>query len=164
MDSRKIAARIEADHPTPSVHLDSPYIDRLTQNLRAALIPLEPVYLYLVLTRVLSDKSIPYFTATREEDIGMPLDQFHRERGMTAWEESEEAFSKITAMLQENEGPFFMGQTVSYADFVYAGVLLFLKGLGDDVFAKLLKASGDDGQAIKTLLEAVRPWSKRVSY
>lgn len=94
----------------------------------------------------------------------MPLDQVYLERKGTAWEASREGFSKITAMLQETEGPFFMGQTVSYADFIYAGVLLFLKGLGDDVFAKLLEVSGDDGKAIKALLEAVEPWSKRDSY
>ncbi len=64
----------------------------------------------------------------------MPLEQFHRERGVNAWEKSEEGFSKITAMLQENEGPFFMGHTVSYADFIYAAVLLFLQGLETTCF------------------------------
>lgn len=164
MDSRNIAARLEADHPTPSVHLDSPYIDRLIQNLRLALNPLRPVYGYLVATRVLSEESIPFFIAARSRDVGMPLEQFHREGAGTAWEGAKNGFSNITALLEENEGPYFMGQTVSYADFICAGVLLFLKGLGDDVYTELLKASGDDGRAYTRLLEAVEPWSKRDSY
>lgn len=164
MDSRNIAARLEADHPNPSVHLDSPYVDRLIQNLRLALIPLQPVYGYLVATRILNDESIPFFIAARSRDVGMPLEQFHKEGAGTAWEKAEKGFSNISELLRENEGPFFMGQTVSYADFICAGVLLFLKGLGEDVSDELVRVSGDEGHAYKTLLEAVEPWSKRDSY
>ncbi|KAF7551241.1 hypothetical protein G7Z17_g5161 [Cylindrodendrum hubeiense] len=167
MDSKKIAARLEADYPTPAIHLElkSPLFEQLIQNLRVAMTPLQPVYIYLVLTRLLSDKSTPFFSTTRTEDIGMSVEQYHQECDVeAAWEESGKGFSGVTAMLKASGGPFLRGQTVSYDDFICAGVLLFFKSLGDDVFVKLVKVSGDDGEAIKGLLEAVEPWSKRDSY
>ncbi|KAH7152584.1 hypothetical protein EDB81DRAFT_789345 [Dactylonectria macrodidyma] len=167
MESSKIAARLEADYPTPAIHLDlkSPQFDQLIHNLRAAMIPLRPVYIYLVLTRLLSDKSTPFFSTRRAEEIGMSVEQYHQECDVeAAWEEAGKGFSGLTAMLKANGGPFLTGQTVGYDDFICAGVLLFFKTLGDDVFAKLVKVSGDGGEAIKDLLEAVEPWSKRNSY
>ncbi|KAI5459731.1 hypothetical protein BGZ63DRAFT_256486 [Mariannaea sp. PMI_226] len=164
MESRKIADRIEADYPNPPVHLDSPYVERLIPHLRAALVPIQAIYIRLVFTEVIRDESILYFDTKRKREMGMTIEQFYEKYRENAWEKSETGFHAITAMLQENEGPFFMGQTVSYADFIYAGALLFLRQLGDDVFSKLLKASGDDGKTILALLEAVEPWSKRDSY
>lgn len=164
MDSKEIAARIEADHPTPSIHLDSPYIERLFEQLRAALNPLQPIYIYLVPTQLLSLDSVAYFHRTREEGVGMPLEELYNRDKDKVWDKAAEGFSGITALLQENEGPFFMGNTPSYADIICAGVLLFLQDLDDGVFQKALKATGDEGKAFKALLEGVKPWSDRASH
>jgi glutathione S-transferase len=164
MDSRKIAERIDSEYPTPALALDSPYTDRLIQNLRAGMGPLRPIFVYLVLTRVLADGSVPFFTASREEEAGMPMEQYYREQGAGAWDRSVGGFSGITALLQEKAGPFLEGEGVCYADFILAGVLLFFRQLGDDVWAEVLKASGDKGQAFLAHLEAVGPWAGRDSH
>ena len=165
MDSYQIADRLESEYPAPSAHLDSPWKDRLVPNLITAMTSIRPIYIYLVLTRVLSDESIPYFEKTRAKDLGMSIDQYHRESDpKVCWSKSETGFRNVTTMLEENDGPFFMGQTLCYADIIWAGVLLFLRGLGDDVFSKVIEASGDEGKAYKALLEAVSPWSSRDSY
>lgn len=164
MDSVAIAARLEADYPTPSIHLDSPYHSQFVVHARNTLVPLQGIFIPLVPVRLLSEASVPYFVTSRERDVGSTLEQFARERGgEPAWEAASKALVQITAMLQENEGPFFMGTTVSYTDFFYAGMLLFFKSLGDDIFNRLVKESGDDGKTMFALLEAVEPWSKRNS-
>ncbi|CAG9986548.1 unnamed protein product [Clonostachys byssicola] len=161
MDSLKIARHIEAIHPEPPLYLDSPLIDQLWQHLRGVLIAIQPIHIHLIATRLLSEKSTPYFFETREKDIGKSTAEWYREHEGTAWEKSTPHFSAITALLKETDGPFFMGGVVSYVDFIWAAVLLFFKTLGDDVFANVLKASGDDGESFKALLEAVQPWSAR---
>ena len=163
MNSLAIVARIEADCPLPSAHLDSPYLTRLEKILVDVIDALWPVIPYLVSSRILSEKSIPYFNETRQEEAGMPLQRFYLEGIETAWNESKTPLSAIASMLRETDGPFFMGETVSYADFVFAGVLLFFQRSGDDQFSKLLEASGDEGKAFNALLLAVTPWSARDS-
>lgn len=164
MDSSAIAARLEADYPTPSIHLDSPYHSQFVVHARNTLVPLQGIFIPLVPVRLLSDASVPYFVTARERDVGSSLEQLSRDRGgEQAWESMSKALVEITKMLQKNEGPFFMGTTVSYTDFFYAGMLLFFKSLGDDIFDRVRKASGDDGKTMFALLDAVEPWSKRNS-
>ncbi|CEJ91126.1 hypothetical protein VHEMI06861 [[Torrubiella] hemipterigena] len=164
MDSMAIAARIEKDHPEPSLHLDYPHLDRYISNLKEALIPLQPIYIHAVAHRLLTEKSLPFFLETRAEDLGMSLDEFHEQGKANAWKDSVSGLTKMKDMLlEEKDGPFFMGATVSYVDFLWAGVLLFYKALGDDIYAEFLKASGDGGKTFTELLEAVKPWSGRAS-
>lgn len=165
MESRRIAEHLEATHPSPPLHLDSPEIEELTKCLRLALTALQPVFLHLVPTRVLSERSAQYFITTREERFGTPLEQMYQERGgEDAWKASEEGFTKITELLKKTKGPFFLGTIPSYADFIYAGVVLFFRGLGSDIAERLSQASGDNGRTITALLDAVEPWSRRDSY
>jgi glutathione S-transferase len=110
---------------------------------------------------LLSEKSTPYFFETRKKDIGKSTAEWYYEHEGTAWRKSTPHFSAITALLKETDGPYFMGGVVSYVDFIWAAVLLFFQTLGDDVFTNVLKASGDDGESFKALLEAVQPWSTR---
>jgi glutathione S-transferase len=94
----------------------------------------------------------------------MPVDQLEKEKGgELAWNEAEPALRGATALLKENQGPFFLGETVSYADLVWATVLLFSKRMGMGFFEEALKRSGD-AQVHLDLLEAVRPWSERDGY
>ncbi|KAH8881180.1 hypothetical protein GQ53DRAFT_735884 [Thozetella sp. PMI_491] len=161
MDSTKIAARLEADYPNPPIQLDTPYFARFKPPYIAAMTAIRSDYIYLVFTRVLADESLPYFKESRESDMGMSLEQYYQECSGGGWEKAKDGFAELTALLKENEGPFFMGHTVSYTDFMLIGPLLFLQTLGDDVFSKVIEASGDDGQAFKALLEASKPWWER---
>lgn len=162
MDSYTIADALEEKYPEPSLRLDSPYIQRLRENLFEMMPPLTAIYKPKVCKLVLNEPSAAYFRRTREVDEGMTLEQLEEQKGgAKAWEAAKSGFHKITDLLKENsEGPFFEGKTVGFVDFIWAGTLIFFSRFGDDVFADLLEASGDGDVHLK-FLEAVKPWSER---
>ncbi|ORY57825.1 uncharacterized protein BCR38DRAFT_448764 [Pseudomassariella vexata] len=164
MDSRKIANHLEAAHPSPPLHLDSPYLTKLEAIIPGLRDALKAVFMYLLPKRLLNEASLPYWYETRSKQLSMPVDEYHAEEGGDkAWKRAREILPKVTEMLKENEGPFFLGKTASYADLVWAGYLLFWQRLGDDVFAELLKATGD-AKVHEDLLDAVKPWSERADH
>lgn len=95
----------------------------------------------------------------------MPVQEFeHKHGGETAYAGAEPFFKQVTALLKENtEGPFFMGNTVSYADFVWVSALFFFKRVDEGVYKEILKRSGDETVHVK-LVEACEPWLKRGSH
>jgi glutathione S-transferase len=161
MDSYQIAPLLEEKYPTPPLAIEPPYLDRFKAIIRKLQV-LSPIYVPLVPERVLAAPSLPYFHATRELDTGMPLAQY-QELAPAAWEDAQAPLAEMTALLVEKGGPFFLGDTVSYGDFIWAGLLLFFGRFGDDVLERLM-ASGGDASAHKRLLEAVKPWAERDSY
>ena len=95
----------------------------------------------------------------------MPIEKLAQEKGGSkAYDAFGPAIKEVTAMLKENpEGPYFLGNTVSYADFVWAALLVFFKRIGQASFNQLLERSGDAETHLK-LLEACAPWIKRSDY
>jgi glutathione S-transferase len=163
MDSRAIATALEAAHPSPSLHLDSPVLPRLERLLRSCMIALEPIYLVRVPKVILNDASVPYWRETRAQAVGMAsLDEYERAHADLGprWEEAAPALRGVTELLGEAEGPFFLGGTVSYADFVWGGFLIFMGRLGEDVLEEVLKRSGGR-EKHQALLEGLEPWVKR---
>ncbi|RYO82489.1 hypothetical protein DL766_006324 [Monosporascus sp. MC13-8B] len=162
MDSFEIAQALEKAFPTPSLHLESPYLEKLSAVMPDTMGALVGIFVPLIPERLLNEASKPYWYEKREAKVGMPLDRLAREKGGDeAWKAAEPHLRKVTALLGENaDGPFFMGKEVSYADFVWAGCLIFYRRIGDDVFQKLLDATGDRDLHLK-LLEGVEPWSER---
>lgn len=161
MDSRAIADLLEKDHPSPSLHLDSPYLAKLEALMPNLMPAVRGNYIPQIPKRLLNEASVPYWYRTREEKVGMKLDALEdTEGGDKAWAQAAPLLHQVTDWLNENDGPFFMGDTVSYADFVWAGFLIFFRRVGQDGFRALLENSGD-AQAHQNLLSAVEPWSKR---
>lgn len=162
MDSKVIAEVIEKDHPSPPLHLDSPYLKKLDEILAPQIMPaLRGIYLPLVPKRLLNEASHEYWYRTREDKVGMKLDVLEEtEGGEVALAKAEPLLRQVTGWLKENDGPFFMGNTVSYADFVWAGFLIFFRRIGTDIFNPLLEKTGDASLHL-ALLTAVEPWSKR---
>lgn len=162
MDSKVIAQTIDKDHPEPSLHLDSPYLTKLEEILPNLMPALSGHYVPFIPKRLLNDASQPYWYSTREAKFGMKLDELERSQGgETGWSKAEPLLRQVTDALKENPyGPFFAGKTVSYADFVWAGFLIFWRRIGDDKFSELLKRTGDPA-AHEALLKAVEPWSER---
>ncbi|KAJ4146500.1 hypothetical protein NW754_001965 [Fusarium falciforme] len=160
MDSRKIVERVEKEHPEPSIHLDSPTLAKLEEIMPRIMGPLRPIYFTTVPERLLNEESVPYWHETRSKLAGMPLDQLNKEKGgQVAWDAAKPIIAEVEALLKENsEGPFFLGKTPSYADFVWAGFLIFLQR--NQVIDDLYNVSGDS-QLHKDLLEATAPWHKR---
>jgi len=166
MDSKRIALAINERYPSPPLQIESKYYSWLEANYGKLMTDFEGVYLPNIPRRLLSEASQPYWYRTREEAVGMSLDQLEKERGgEVGWGLVEPLLTEVAGMLRENgEGPFFLGKEVSYADFWWAGFLLFVKRIGEDLFEELLKRSGVDSAAHTELLEGVRPWSERDSY
>ena len=141
MDSRKIVERVEKEHPEPSIHLDSPTLAKLEEIMPRIMGPLRPIYFTTVPERLLNEERVPYWQETRSKLAGMPLDQLNREKGgQVAWNAAKPI------------------KTPSYADFVWAGFLIFMQR--NQVIDDLYNVSGDS-QLHKDLLEATAPWHKR---
>lgn len=159
MDSRKITEYIEAQSPLPSLHLDSVYVEKVERLWSQYMGAIMPIFLPRVPKRVLNQESQEYWYRTREEWLGMSLDQLEKERGgEKAWNAAEPILREVTALLKETEGPFFSGDTASYADLVWGSIILFNQALGQDVFDEALKRSGD-AQVHLDLLKAVQLWA-----
>lgn len=163
MDSRKIVDKIDQTNPEPSIHLDSPVLAKLEEIMPRLMGALRPVYFLEVPGNILSDKSVDYWHETRSKAVGMPLAQLGEESGgQRAWDAAKPIIHEVEVLLKENsEGAFFLGNTPSYADFVWAGFLIFLQRNG--VIEELYKVSGDS-QLHKNLLDATAPWQKRNDY
>jgi len=120
MDSRVIAAAIEERHPTPSVRLDAPQLARLEALLPAAATPLRPLFLAHVPRTFLDEGSLEYWYRTRGEAVGRHVEEHEKANPAEGcWAAAKPGLGKITALLQETHGPFFLGDTVSYADLVW---------------------------------------------
>ena len=118
-----------------------------------------PIFLPMVPKRLLNEESLEYWYTTREKFMGMSMDQLDKERGGDkAWGQVEPAIRQVTDLLKENEGPFFLGETPSYADLVWGSLLLFHKILGPEILDEALKRSGDAKPHLD-LLEAIQPWA-----
>ncbi|KAJ5082396.1 hypothetical protein N7532_011439 [Penicillium argentinense] len=159
MDSGKIAEYIETEHPQPSLHMDSDYLQQV-QNLWGRYMgAIKPIFLNQVPKRILNDASLDYWYKTRHEFCGMPVEELEKTQGgEKAWNQAEPVLREVTALLKQNEGPYLLGSTVSYADLVWASVLLFSERIGPDFFEEALKRTGDR-KAHLDLLDAVRRWS-----
>ncbi|KAI1756892.1 putative glutathione S-transferase [Xylaria castorea] len=164
MDSSAIAQELEKQHPEPSIHLDEAYRQKYVGFLSSAFKSLTAVYILGVPNKLLKEVNHDYWHQTRSKFVGMPLEKFVRENeGDQVWKGAAPHLASITAMLKENKGPFFMGDTVSYLDFNHGGFLLMFRALGDDVWKPLLEATGDAELHLK-FLEDLKPWSERDNY
>lgn len=160
-DSRVIADVLDKDHPSPPLHLDSAYLDRLERRLPDIVQALRPEIMAQIPVRLLNEASVPYWYRTREDRAGMKLQVLEETQGGDkAWTKAAPLLREVTDWLGEKDGPFFLGETVSYADFVWAGFLLFLGRVGDDKLDALLEHAGD-AKVHRALLAAVKPWSER---
>ncbi|KAI1636355.1 putative glutathione S-transferase [Biscogniauxia mediterranea] len=162
MDSWEIAQTLEKQKPEPSLHLDAPFLPTVIDLTTKATIELIPIFAARTPKLILDEPSIPYWYETREKSLGAHPDKLEQEKGGDrAISAATPHLQAVTALLKEkSDGPFFLGATPSYADFVWAGFLIFMSKLGDDTKEAVFKATGD-AAAQEKLLEAVKPWSAR---
>ncbi|KAL7939379.1 hypothetical protein V8C35DRAFT_286474 [Trichoderma chlorosporum] len=166
MDSRKIAEAIEQRHPSPPTYVGSPIVKRVENLVLHSIKPIYPILMCKISQVILTEKSYDYWVGQYTREFGMTLDEYERQfGGEKAWAAAQPALSELTAILKEGQadGPFFMGKDVSYADFVWAGGLIFVKRTDEGVFQELLNRTGDRA-AHERLFEACAPWLKRNDY
>ncbi|KAJ9608693.1 hypothetical protein H2200_006464 [Cladophialophora chaetospira] len=160
MDSRPIANKLESLHPTPSLHLDSPYLARMEEFLPKAVNAVRPVFMPLVPKVFLNTPSAEYFTKSREKSVGKSLDEYAQGKEQ-AFEDVKPFVKELGGWFAENsEGPFLLGKEVSYADVMVLGWLRMLDRLG--VVDRIFEAEG--GGKLKEAYEAAGKWFERETY
>lgn len=122
IDSVKIVPELEKLAPSPPLHVDSPFHQKV-QDAVIKCMELAPIMMPRVPARILNEPSAEYFYRTREVKWGMTLPELEKsDKAKNAWTAAEPGFKKLKELIHEDEnGPFFMGATPSYADFVAVG-------------------------------------------
>jgi len=163
MDSLAIAKALEQLKPQPSLHLDNGYVERAQAALGKTLMPLRFVAMPRVPPMLLTDKSKGYFEDTREKSFGKPLSEVAKsDEAKSAWTNAQPGVEELQALLNEHkEGPYLMGSTPSYADFILAGLWRFLELLDKDgdLFGNLMKQD----ESFMKHYQACKPWMERES-
>ncbi|KAH6676824.1 hypothetical protein B0J14DRAFT_361193 [Halenospora varia] len=159
MDSKAIALHLESQHPSRSLHLDSPYLSKVEAILIPKIAdPLRGVWTHLAPNVLLNEPSREYFVRTREARIGKSLEEFKKEKGgEEAWIEASSGLKELGTLLGEVEGPYFMGETPSYADFVVVGFLQFQKVIDERFLERIVGIESSLGR----LYDACKPWLER---
>ncbi|KXN83372.1 hypothetical protein AN958_01509, partial [Leucoagaricus sp. SymC.cos] len=130
-DSYKIAEYLDKAYPSTP-----PLIPKGSEAFQAAFydqfLPLiRPLFPFLLpkIPTVLNPRSVEYYASTRQAWFGKPLSEMEPkgEARVEAWKKVEAAFDTFHGWLSKSSGPFFMGETISFADFVVAAML---KGFG----------------------------------
>jgi glutathione S-transferase len=112
MESKSIAARLEKDHPTPPLLLDSPLLGKVEALLPKATGPLVGVWMPAVSTNLLNPSSKEFFERTRQERLGKPLPQLAQETGgEEAWVGALPGLKELGDLVKAEGGPFVMGAT-----------------------------------------------------
>lgn len=111
-DSRRIAARIEELQPFPLLHLESPILPNVEALMPKLMLPLRCVIMPRIPRIILNERSAEYFSETRAKRFGMPLDELEKSEngGEKAWENVKPVLEEVASLLNETEGPFFMGK------------------------------------------------------
>lgn len=73
------------------------------------------------------------------------------------WENTRAPSKVVGEWLREKEGPYFLGETVSYADFIFVGMLHFMRRIDEELYRRYC---GFD-KAFERLYEACGEWLKR---
>ncbi|KAF5317734.1 hypothetical protein D9619_012627 [Psilocybe cf. subviscida] len=138
-DSAPIAEYLEKQYPdTPTVFPNG------TQGLQLFFedsinIHLEPLYPFILpeVFHILNPISQEFYRRTREKAYKKTLEELvlKGEEAVDAWAKSKAGFSKVAERYAkcQTQGPFLMGDTVSWADFVLSGDLIWYRcALGED--------------------------------
>ncbi|KAJ4380658.1 hypothetical protein N0V86_004019 [Didymella sp. IMI 355093] len=156
MDSWLIAHELEKRYPSPSLHLDDPVNIKIRDQISHIL---GPIFLQFLLTipALLPERSQEYFYRTREAELGKPLSEVHKEALANAeegWKKAEESLKEVADLLKKHEGPYFLGKTVSYADFIFVSALYFVKCISEEAYQRMLSLD----PSISKVYEASEQW------
>ncbi|XP_006456482.1 hypothetical protein AGABI2DRAFT_211471 [Agaricus bisporus var. bisporus H97] len=126
-DSYAIAQYLDKAYPdTPK--LFPPGTEALQAAFYARYKEVIDPYYDIFITRVpsiLNPRSAEYFIRTRSEECGMCLADIEPkgQDRVEAWKKVEAAYNTLHGWLSKSSGPYFMGDTITFADFVVAGTL-----------------------------------------
>jgi glutathione S-transferase len=163
-DSMEIAKALEKLQPSPSLTLDSPYQAKVDESAVNVFQQVFPNIVNRIPNTILSEVSREYWFKSRKERLGMSTQEYEdKHAGPAAYEGAAPFLKEITRMLKENEGPFFSGKQVTYADFSWVNYINFFGRIHPDVYEAVMQATGDRAPH-EALKEACAPWLERLTY
>jgi glutathione S-transferase len=119
MDSKAIATKLEEMHSSPPLHLDSPVLPNVEAHIMKIMPQMAPNIMPRIPKNILNEKSQGYFEETREKRFGMPLEVLGKEKGgEQAWEAATPHLKEMAELLNETEGPYFMGKEGEHPTFL----------------------------------------------
>lgn len=136
-DSYKIAEYLDKQYPdTPKAFPPGTeaFQAALFTHIAQVIEPVRPLLLPRVPATILNPPSADYFIRTRSATFGKPLAELEpvEEARLEAWAKIKASFGEIDGWLNKTPGPFFMGETPAFVDFVVAGIFQWLKmGFGE---------------------------------
>jgi hypothetical protein len=111
-DSSEIAKALEVKYPSPSIHLSDSRVQAAIEAIGKAGAASAPLIIAQVPGRLLPDYDAEYFNRTREPRFGKPLKQLAAEIDQNkVLADMKEASKDLLALLDEEDGPFFLGKT-----------------------------------------------------
>ncbi|KAF7760741.1 hypothetical protein Agabi119p4_10150 [Agaricus bisporus var. burnettii] len=126
-DSYQIAQYLDQTYPdTPK--LFPPGTEALQAAFYAQFEQLRtPTFPFLVPTffEIMNPPSLEYYNQICVERYGMPLEDYapKGEERVEAWKKVEVSYNTLYGWLSQSKGPYFMGDTVTFADFAVAGMI-----------------------------------------
>lgn len=161
MGSLSIASKLEGTYPEPSLHLDTGLHEKVDTIASEVTMAVLPNALPNVVNNVLQEPSKTWFAEDRHRRFGMSLDELASKLGgEQGWQNAQESLKKLKDLLagsKKNEGPFLLGSTPSYGDFLIAALFESLERLKKDDYEKVM---GYD-ETFTALHEACKPWTKK---
>jgi len=115
MDSLPIASTLEVAYPTPSLHLDWDKLRDVIEKTGQLSEITTPWWKAKVPRNLLLPRSAEYFSRTRHQRYGLPLEQLEQEHGTgERWGEAKPIAVALGTLLRENGGPYYRGSSREY--------------------------------------------------
>ncbi|KAL7944093.1 hypothetical protein V8C42DRAFT_358770 [Trichoderma barbatum] len=158
MESLSIAKKLEALQPTPNAYVDHPVVEEVARSRKRLLMCLAPVLVPRMPRECLSGPTIRFHEKAREKTYGMTLEMLEdRFGGRAAWTKAQPLLDDLAGILKRQDGPFCLGQTPSYADFIIVAFLEWCRCLQGGIFERIV---GNE-KSYHDLYMACRPWLQR---
>ncbi|KAH6645098.1 hypothetical protein BKA67DRAFT_639847 [Truncatella angustata] len=154
-DSAKIALELEKRYPHPSLYLDSSLLPMAYEAVTAILVIYRPISMCKVLPKLLNRRSADYISRTRTEALKKSLEeQAKGPDAEEAWKKMKGPLEDLAALIKGKGGPFMMGKTPSYADFVITSFLYYIRRIDQNDFDGMIAIDS----ALSDIFEACEPW------
>ena len=158
MDSRTIATELEHRYPSPSLRLDSPILKTVEALIPRLTTPLISVFMPKVPAGLLNPPSAEYFERTRVKRFGKTLSEMGRDSDEEkAWAQVEPPLKEMGDILKAEGGPFALGKTVSYTDFVIVSLLHYAKRVDEAVYERAVAIE----PSLRIVYDASKQWLER---
>ncbi|KAJ4113884.1 hypothetical protein NW768_011414 [Fusarium equiseti] len=155
MDSMRIVKFLESTLPDPPLSLLSDLGLEIESKARSAIGPALAISIVPRENLILSPRSQEYFRTKNEAKFGCKLEDL-LSKEEESWEGVREKMEELSEMMMKNGGPFILGETPSYTDFLIAASLQSARTIDEGVLERCTEFSG-----FRRIYEACLPWMEK---